>query len=112
MDVGDVFSLLRRCGQADLGGAREVVQDFTPSRVFCSAAPVALVDDDQIEEIRRELLVDVFLFLVTGDGLIQRQVDFVGFVYLALLDLGHRPGERLEVVGLGLVDKDVAVGQK
>ena len=51
MDVGDVFSLLRRCGQADLGGVAEVFEDLAPSRVFGRAAAVAFVNDDEVEEI-------------------------------------------------------------
>ena len=53
-DVGDVFGFLRRCGQADLRGGREVFQDFAPGRVFGSAAAVAFVNHDQVEEAGRE----------------------------------------------------------
>jgi len=35
---------------------------------------MTLVDHDQIEEIRRELIVYVLFFLATGDGLVQGQV--------------------------------------
>ena len=59
VDVGDVLGLLRRGGQADLGGGGEVLEDLPPGRVLGGAAAVALVDDDQVEEVRRELLVDV-----------------------------------------------------
>jgi hypothetical protein len=76
-----------------------------PGGVFRRAAAMAFVDDDQIEEIGRELLVDVLLFLGAGDRLVERQVDFVGLVDLAVADLGHRLPEGLEVVGLGLVGR-------
>ena len=73
---------------------------------------MALVDDDQVEEVGRELLVDVAGLLGAGDGLVEGEVDLVGLVDLSLLDLGHRRAERLEVVRLGLVDQDVAVGEE
>lgn len=73
---------------------------------------MAFVDHDQVEEVAGELLVDVHLFISAGDGLIERQVDLVGGINLASGDFGHRLAEGLEVVVLGLVDQDVAVGQK
>ena len=112
VDVGDVLVSLRRGGQADLRGGGEVLENLSPGGVFGGAAAVALVDDDQVEEVGRELLVDVAGLLGAGDGLVEGEVDFVGLVDLSLLDLGHRRAERLEVVGLGLVDEDVAVGEE
>jgi hypothetical protein len=73
---------------------------------------VTFVDDNQIEEIWRELLEDVAFDLGTRDSLIESCVDLVGLVDLTIRDLGHRAAERLEVVRLGLVDEDVAVGEK
>jgi hypothetical protein len=73
---------------------------------------VTLVDDDQIEEVRGELLVDVLFLLGAGDGLIEAQVDLEGLVHRAVGDLGHRLAERLEVVGLGLVGEDVAIDEE
>ena len=73
VDVGDVFGFLGRGGQADLRGGREVVEHLAPGGVVGGAAAVALVDDDQVEEVGRELLVDVLLFLGAGDGLVERR---------------------------------------
>ena len=73
---------------------------------------MALVDHDQVEELGRELFVDVLKLFRAGDGLIQRQVDFVGFVHRALCDLGHCRAERLEVVDSGLIRQDVAVDKE
>jgi hypothetical protein len=100
---------------------------------------VALVDDDEVEEVGRELLVDVALFFRAADGLVKRQVDLVALVDLlggavdgqvdvfdrglALAvnhlhalgvgaQLGHRTLERPEVVDHGLVDQDVPIGQE
>ena len=73
LDVRDVLGFLRRGGQADLRGRREVVEDLAPGGVVGGAAAMALVDDDQVEEVGRELLVDVLLFLGAGDGLVERR---------------------------------------
>ena len=137
--VGNLACFLGRGGQADLRGAVEVAQHLAPGRVLGRAAPVAFVHHDQVEEVRAELLVDVALFFRTGDGLVERQVDFVALVdqlgaavhrqvqrlqrYLPLgvdplhtlavgAQLGHGALERAEVVDHGLVDQDVPVGQE
>ena len=75
--------LLGRGGQADLCGAGEVFQHLAPGRVLGGAAAVAFVHDDQVEEVGRELAVDVLPFLGARDALVEGQVDFVGFVDLA-----------------------------
>ncbi|MNF66855.1 hypothetical protein D3C84_486540 [compost metagenome] len=111
-DAGYFFGFLWCGGKADMGGAGEVFEDFTPGGILGGAATVAFVDHDQVEEVAGELLVDVHLFISAGDGLIERQVDLVGGIDLAFGDFGHRLAEGLEVVVLGLVDQDVAVGQK
>ena len=90
LDVGDVLRLLGRGGQADLRGGREVFEDLAPRGIVGGAAAVALVDDDQVEEVGRELLVDVLLFLGAGDRLVEAQVDLERLVDRAVRDLGHR----------------------
>ena len=92
--------------------AAEVVEDLAPGRILGGAAAVALVDHDQVEEVGRELSVDVPELLGAGDALVEGEVDLVGLVDLAVADLGHHRAEGLEIVGHGLVDQDVAVGQK
>ena len=100
---------------------------------------MAFVDDDEVEKIRRELLVDVALFLGAAHGLVEREVDFValvhqlgGFVHRQIhlfqrdislridplnalgigTELGHGALEGAKVVDHGLINQDVAVGQK
>ena len=73
---------------------------------------MAFVDDDQIEEIGRDVLEDLVFFVGAGDGLIQAQIDFVGRIDLAVLDLGHDRAKRLEVIDQGLIDQDVPVDQE
>ncbi len=80
VDVGDVLRLLRRGGQADLGGGGEVVEDLPPRGVLGGAAAVALVDDDEVEEVGRELAEELLAILRAGDGLVEREVDLVGGV--------------------------------
>ena len=73
---------------------------------------MTLIDDDQVEEVRGELLVDVGLLFGSGHRLVEAQVDLEGLVGVAVRDLRHRRTERLEVVGLGLVCQDVTVDQE
>ena len=75
VDVGHLGGFLRRSGQADLGRRAEVAQDSRQAGVLGRAAAVTLIHDDEVEEVRAELLVDVALFPAAGDGLVQRQVD-------------------------------------
>ena len=102
VDVGDVFGLLRRRGHADLRGRREIVEDSAPVAVLLRGSPVALVNDDEIEEIpaeelrepcdrflavplilgilvARKLLVEgkVHFMRSDGDGVILGEVDLV-----------------------------------
>ena len=140
LGVGGVPGLLGRGRQADLGGAGKVAQNFTPGGVFVGTAPVAFVHHDEVEKVWRELLVDVLLFFRARHGLVEREVNLVRLVHqlgrfvdghVQLLDkvlargridplhalgigaeLGHGALERPKVVDHGLVDEDVAVGQK
>ncbi len=73
---------------------------------------MTFIDDYQIKEIRTELFIDVLFFHSAGDGLIQRQINLVGLVGLPLLYFRHGRTERLEIVGHGLIDQDVAVGKE
>ena len=64
---------------------REVFEDLAPGGILGGAAAVALVDDDQVEEARRELPEQLLAFLRAGDGLIEAEIDFIGGVDAALL---------------------------
>ena len=77
-DVGNVFGFLGRGGHAELDGAGEVVEDFAPGGIIGGAAAMALVDDDQVEEIAGDVLEDLVFFVRAGDGLIEAEVNFVG----------------------------------
>lgn len=73
---------------------------------------MALVDDYQVKEVARELLVDVLLLLAPRHRLVERQVDLEGLVDGAIDDLGHSLSEGLEVVGQRLIEQDVTVGEE
>ena len=77
MRVETSLRLLGRGGQAELDGRLEVVEDLAPRAVLARAAPVALVDDDEVEEVGAELLVDVLLLLGAADRLVEGEVDLV-----------------------------------
>ena len=87
------------------------VQHLAPGRVGIGAAAVTLVHDDQVEEVGRKLAIDILPFLRPRDSLVEGEVNFVGFVHLALDDFGHFVAEEAEIVGHRLVDQDVPVGQ-
>lgn len=111
-----------------------MVEDLAPGRVLRRAAPMAFVDDDQVEEIRGELLIELLSLFRAGDRLVEAEIDLVGGVdpplgadggdevhrgAVVALDglrfrgqLGHRRTERPEVVDHRLVDQDVPVGQE
>ena len=84
-DTGHLFGFLRCGGEADVGGAGEVVENLVLSRVLGCAASLAFVDHDQVEEVAGERLVGVHLFFSAADGLVERQVNLVRGVVLALL---------------------------
>ncbi len=73
---------------------------------------MTLVDHDEVEKVRRELLIDILLLLRATDRLVKREVDFESFIGASIGNLRHRLAEGLEVVGLGLVGKNVAIDEK
>lgn len=73
---------------------------------------MTLVHHHQIEETGGELFVDILLLFGATDGLIEGEVDLVGLLDGAVGDLGYRRTEGLEVINLGLIDQDVALGEE
>jgi len=132
--VGDVFRLLRRGGQADLRRAGKMVEDFTPGGVLGGAAAMAFVDDNQVEEVLRELLEQLLALFRPGDRLVEAEIDLEGGVdapfpverqrkvdrgaVLPFDGLGigrklrHRRAKGAEVVHHRLVDQHIAVGEE
>ena len=77
----------RRGGHAELVGGLEVLEDLAPVALVAGAAAVALVDDDQVEEVGREFPVQAGAALVLGDGLVDGEVHLAALDDLAGLDL-------------------------
>ena len=109
-------------GQAQLHGGLEVLHDAAPVALVIGATPVALIDDDEIEEIRRivpEVGRRVALGVTPGhEGLEDGEEDVAVLRHPALLADGFRVdthqrilGEGREVIE-GLVGEDVPVGQE
>src|SRR5690606_26321206 len=110
--AGNRFGFLRCGGKANVGGSFKIFQNLTPGTVFRGATTVALIDNDQIEEIRTEFAISVLVFIVVGQPLIQRQIYLIGFVDLLLLYDRHFVFEMTEITAPGLVDQGITVGQK
>ena len=73
---------------------------------------MALVHHDEVEEIGRKLFVDILFLLGAAHRLVETQVDLERLVHAAVRDFRHRGAERLEVVCLRLVGKDVAIHEE
>ncbi len=112
VDIGDVLRFLGRRRHAELNGAGKIIEDLPPGGIIGGAAPVALVDDDHVEEIRGDVPEYLVCLVLSRNRLIESQVDFIGRVDLPVLHLGHHRSERLEVVDQGLIRQDVAIDQE
>ena len=93
-----------------MSGSLEVFENLAPLAVFAS---VALVDDDEVEEVGGELFVGVFVrVLVVGEALVEREIYIIGGVDLLVLNDGHCVLEVAEVAADGLVDERGAIGEE
>lgn len=101
----------RSCRHAKLGRAREVIEDFTPTTFRSCTPAVAFIDNDQVEEVWRVLLIKSWASFVFGERLINRKVHFAALNHFAVFDLVASVSKRRECLVLWIVDKDVAVGQ-
>src|SRR5690606_24027821 len=110
--AGNRLGFLGCGGKPNMGGCFKIIQNLSPGTVFRGTATVALVDDDQIEEVWTKFAVRVLVFIVVCQSLIQRQIDLVGFVDLLLFDDRHLVFEMTEIATPGLVDQGITVGQK
>ena len=117
-----VVLALGRGGQAKLHGRGEVVQDAAPVALVVGAAAVALVNDDEVEEVRR-ILAEIgrglaILGRPAHEGLEDGEEDAAVLRHLALLaDVIRRDAhQRIFREGregvVGLVGQNVAVGQE
>ncbi len=110
--VGVAVVLAQRRGRhAELVGRLEVFEDLAPGAVIARAAAMALVDDDQVEEIGRDMLEKAGAALVLGERLIDGEIHLPALDDLAAFDLVARVAEGGEDPVLGVVDENVAVGE-
>ena len=100
----------RRRGHADLECGLEIFQDLAPVALVAGAAAVALVHDDEVEEVSRELSVQARPPLVPRDRLVGREIHLAALDRLAF-DLPARIPEWREDLVLRVVDEDIAVGE-
>ena len=108
--VDVILSPRRRC-HPDLGRRLEPLEDLPPIAVVPGAAPMAFVDDDEIEEIPRILSVEAGAVLVTRDGLVDREVHVATFDRDAASYLVTSVAKRAEILCHRIVDEDVAIGE-
>ena len=118
----DVVLALGRGGEAELHGGGEVVEDAAPVALVVRAAAMALVDDDEVEEVGR-ILAEVgrglaVLRRAAHEGLEDGEEEAAVLGHLALLADVLRRDAHQRVLGeggegvVGLVGEDVAVGQE
>src|SRR6185437_1062027 len=102
----------RRRRHAELIGRLEIVQNVSPIAVVARAAAVALIDDDQVEEVRRIFPIQTRPPFVAGDGLVDRKIDVATMADFAILDLEPRIAERRKSLGHRVVDENVAIREE
>src|SRR5205823_4393899 len=98
-------------GHPELIRRLEVVENLSPGALVLGTPPVALIDDDQVKEVRGILLVQTWPSFVLGDRLIDREVDVSPIVDDAILDLEAGFIKRSKVLVLGVVDEDIPIGK-
>ena len=108
--VGVVLTTRRGC-HADLKGRLEVVEDFPPVAVVAGAAAMALIDDDQVEEIGVVLPIEAGTIGVAGNRLIDGEVHLPALNRSAAGDLPTGVAKGCEGLCHRIVDQDVAIGE-
>src|SRR5262249_45126071 len=102
----------RRCRHAYLKRRFEIVEDSAPRAVFARAAAMALVNDDEIEEIGWVLAEQTFTALVLCECLVNREIHFTAEDDFTRLNLVTGVAERRKRLVLWIVHQNVAVSQK
>ena len=115
-EIRDVVSFFRRGGHADLRSRREVIENFSPSRVITSAAAVAFVDDDEVEKVWTEgaiwLVAFVFVLILPRELVIEREEDFVGAIEGSIFDFRHDFRKSLKIAAHRLIDEVISVDEE
>ena len=109
---------LRRGGQAELHGGREVFQNAAPLAFVIGAAAVAFVDDDEVEEVGRVAFVRLGLPspVMKVWKMVKNTLAFFGTPPFLRIVSGSIAGDGVGVEGgkgvVGLIGQDVAVGEE
>jgi hypothetical protein len=112
IEVGVAVVFAFRCGgHTELIGRFEVFENLTPIGIFLRAAAMALVHDDEVEKVRRKLLVKPGTVFVLGDGLIGCEIHLTAEHGVAALNLVPGVAEGRESFVLGVVNKKIPVRQ-
>lgn len=107
-----VVTTQRSGGHADLHGGREMFQNLPPVAFLPRAATMALVNDNEIEEVGLVFLIKSRPVFVLGDGLVGGEIHLPTFNGFTVLDLVACISERDEGFVLRIVHEDVPVGQE
>jgi len=104
--------MTRSRGQPELDGAAEVVEHRAPRRVLLGTAAVALVDDDEVEEVRPEVGEQRGVGRTPGERLVAGEVDLAAGVGAASHPVEHTGAEgRGEVLEHRLAQQLVSIGK-
>ena len=109
--IGILLSARRR-GHPDLGCGRKPLENFVPCAVVTRAAPVALIHHDQVEKLPGLFAIEAGSALVPGHRLVGREIHVAALDRDAARNTVPRLVEGQEILGHGIVDEDVPVGQE
>lgn len=73
---------------------------------------MTFVDYDQVEEVGVELPVGIEIFIVVGQPLVEREIDFKSLVDLLLANDRHAVLEMFEIPTFGLVDQGITISKE
>jgi len=99
----------RRGGQPKLKRRFEPCENVPPGGILARAPSMALVHDDEVEEIGGKLLVEAGPASVFGQRLVNGEIDFPALDHLTTFDLVPGVPERGEHLVLGVVDENVPI---
>ena len=110
--VGVAVVFAFRSGRhAELIGRFKVFENLAPVGFFLRAAAMALVHDDEVEEVAGKFLVEAGAVFVLGDGLIGGEIHLAAEHCVTALDLVPGVAEGGESFVLGIIHEEIAVGQ-
>lgn len=111
--VGITVVFAQRCGgHAELVRRFEVLEDLTPVALVTRASAVALINDDEVEEVGRKAFVQAWSAFVFCDRLVDCEVHLSALADAPTLNLEACITEGRERLVLRIVDEDIAIGKK